>query len=1054
MRRDLNFTSNVTAFDEIQEGCRSFSQEAERGNLEGITKAYQADPRRLQTENAKGQRPLHVAAVKGHLDIVQFLIKEHADLDATDCHGDTALHCAVQQNHPQIVEALLQAGADDSILNESHMAPLHIASDKNFVEIVEVMAKHPDIDLNIGGAFGMTPLHYCSFKDSAECAKIILKKGGTPCMRCNLGYFAIHVAAKSAAARTLEVLIQLGSENGYDRATMLAFKDKENNMPLHAAVNGGNIKAVEVCLRAGAPVNAQQDDNSTPVHFAAAQGNLAMIQLMFSQQADNFVTALKATDTMDMTPLHRAAIFNHKAVVIFLLDKGADIDSTDNTGCTPLLLAASKGCWDTVQVLVGRGADVTVRDFNSRNFLHLAIRFGGKLEEFFMKRESSGLEDSERASDSTTTTTNHELQQQQTPNGEDSMTKKSQALDDRRRGDLYLLLNEMDENGCTPMHYASKTGHLFALEELIKLGAAPSLKNKSSQSPFHYACRYGRYNTCRRLLDLAQGPNIMNEMDCGGLTGLHIAAQNGHTKIITLLLKKGAVINKDNDDNTPLHHAAAEGWTQCMRILLAIHSHLLNVKNINGETALHVAAQRGQSRTVSLLLTMEATLEGDKEDKTFLDYIIELKLCDVAFAVIKHDRWEEVLRIPSVPYLSPFMGFIEHMPLCCEAVLDRCEVTSNHDKKSPKHYIEYNFKFLNCSNKFSDEANEWKEPMMALNAMVRHGRVNCISHTVCVNFLKMKWNTYGRWFYLLLLGIYVLYLASLTYFVVENDSFRHHDSGSVSNKTFDLLGGNSSNSEIGPFSRVTIWIVAVCSVLSMMKEVIQMITQGVRYFGDYHNVYEWTLYITSLLFASPFLLGHSYHWQWGLGAFTIFLAWFNLLVMLQRFDFFGIYVVMFLEILRTLLHALCVFSILIIAFGLAFYILLHRGGTKAYHTPGLSILRAAMMMLELDYLSSFNAPFTDGDDSTLHFPGITFFMVVIFVILMPILLMNLLIGLAVGDIESVQRNARLKRLAKQVDVHTDMERKMPAFLLGRLHHCSYRYYPNSCKSKIDNVSIR
>lgn len=39
---------------------------------------------------------------------------------------------------------------------------------------------------------------------------------------------------------------------------------------------------------------------------------------------------------------------------------------------------------------------------------------------------------------------------------------------------------------------------------------------------------------------------------------------------------------------------------------------------------------------------------------------------------------------------------------------------------------------------------------------------------------------------------------------------------------------------------------------------------------------------------------------------------------------------------------------------------------------------------------------------------------VLFMILMPILLMNLLIGLAVGDIESVKRNAQLKRLAMQV----------------------------------------
>ena len=44
--------------------------------------------------------------------------------------------------------------------------------------------------------------------------------------------------------------------------------------------------------------------------------------------------------------------------------------------------------------------------------------------------------------------------------------------------------------------------------------------------------------------------------------------------------------------------------------------------------------------------------------------------------------------------------------------------------------------------------------------------------------------------------------------------------------------------------------------------------------------------------------------------------------MFHRFDFFGIYVVMFLEILKTLVQVIVVFSILIVAFGLSFYILL------------------------------------------------------------------------------------------------------------------------------------
>lgn len=43
-----------------------------------------------------------------------------------------------------------------------------------------------------------------------------------------------------------------------------------------------------------------------------------------------------------------------------------------------------------------------------------------------------------------------------------------------------------------------------------------------------------------------------------------------------------------------------------------------------------------------------------------------------------------------------------------------------------------------------------------------------------------------------------------------------------------------------------------------------------------------------------------------------------------RFDQVGIYVVMFIEILQTLIKVLLLFSILIAAFGLAFYILLSR----------------------------------------------------------------------------------------------------------------------------------
>lgn len=52
---------------------------------------------------------------------------------------------------------------------------------------------------------------------------------------------------------------------------MMSFFDSEGNVPLHSAVHGGDIKAVELCLKSGAKISKQQHDLSTPVHLACAQ---------------------------------------------------------------------------------------------------------------------------------------------------------------------------------------------------------------------------------------------------------------------------------------------------------------------------------------------------------------------------------------------------------------------------------------------------------------------------------------------------------------------------------------------------------------------------------------------------------------------------------------------------------------------------------------------------------------------------------------------------------------------------------------------------------------
>jgi ankyrin repeat protein len=136
---------------------------------------------------------------------------------------------------------------------------------------------------------------------------------------------------------------------------------------------------VELLLARGSDVQQRGVNDYTPLHWAAGDGDLAMVDLLLAHDADpNEITRI---DDME-TPLEVASVAGHSAVVARLrplttrLDwedasrtgdvkvlarmarAGHDIDARDGYGQTALMRAAHAGHVDAVEWLIGHGADL------------------------------------------------------------------------------------------------------------------------------------------------------------------------------------------------------------------------------------------------------------------------------------------------------------------------------------------------------------------------------------------------------------------------------------------------------------------------------------------------------------------------------------------------------------------------------------------------------------------------------------------------------------------------------------------------------------------------
>lgn len=509
----------------------------------------------------------------------------------------------------EIVEEMLAADSVDSnCQNKDGFTALHLACIAGNAKLVKLLLQYRS-KVDVKNCHGCTALYYACASGNDEIALLLVGNGADYLVVANDGTTPMQCICAKDRAHLLRMLFKR------DPDIDVNYRDGSSSSLLRVACVNGSENVALILLKKGALVIGDTDLNrSSLLHLAALTGSVKLSEGLLEHGAD-----ICARDDDGFTPLMRACSVGHKKLAEFYVSKGADIHDCDPVGNSCLHLAAISGSTEVCSWLTENGLNIFSFNDDKTNVIVIAkVKRHSELRKwlksyiisiraFFEISSSGNLSNIKQFMD--TTKLHYSVTNECFASAMHFACGAGELAACKYFLGLGSSVDDVDDEGLTPLHWACAGGHESVFKWLLGRGAKIGHKSHDGRNLLHRAAFHGQSRLLTVLINNRSFPYFIDDVCENGFTPFFDACTSGHLKTAELLLLKGAelMIMLPNGYNI-LHILCRQGRHVILSWLLgnysvSLSSYLDSGTSKNGTTPLMCGCISG---SVEVLNTLEA----------------------------------------------------------------------------------------------------------------------------------------------------------------------------------------------------------------------------------------------------------------------------------------------------------------------------------------------------------------------------------------------------------------------------------------------------------------